>query len=502
MKNHTTTIPTSKDSKPKGGRFLPALCGILGTLILVAVIAVSAPLTVPRLLGYEMYQVLSGSMEPAIPVGSVIYVKQSVPEEIQAGEIIAFFREEGDVVTHRVVDNHTVERELITKGDANEIQDFQPVPYNALIGRVERHIPVVGSFMGLLAGNIGKAYLLCLTACGVMFNILAGRLRRRNHERELIAESAFLREMTLQELGVKTEDQSEREREKSKTGHGRKKRKRKRVLRGVLMGLMLAVFCASAAQVLFIRHQYKIGEELYDAAAAQFTASSEPVGFEVPEQERASQAQPEPRRIPELAPIQVDFKSLKEINPDVTGWIYCPGTVINYPVLHGKTNDDYLHRSYDKSYNVSGSIFIEETNERDLSDCNYIIYGHHMGDRSMFATLDRWQEQGYFDEHPIMWLLTPEQDYKVSLYSAYTVSAYDKVYSVFHARNAEFDHWLEKSKIDSVVESELELDPDAHYVMLSTCAYVFENARSVVHGQLQPASSAGGAALTDAAAKP
>ncbi len=58
----------------RGGKLIPALCNLLGTLILVLVIASCLPLTVPRLFGYEIYEVVSGSMEPEIPVGSVIYV--------------------------------------------------------------------------------------------------------------------------------------------------------------------------------------------------------------------------------------------------------------------------------------------------------------------------------------------------------------------------------------------------------------------------------------------
>ena len=489
-----------KSGKPKGGKILPALCGVLGTLILLAVIAVSAPLTVPRLLGYEMFEVLTGSMEPEIPVGSVIYVKYIQPELIQEQEVVAFYKSEGDVVTHRVVDNHTVERELITKGDANEINDFEPVPYENLIGRVERHVPVVGRFMSLLAGTVGKLYLLCLAACGVMFNILASRLRRRNHERELIAEAAFLREMTLQELGIETENEPEEKSRTRVTGRPKKKTKKKRVLRGVIMGLMLLVFCASTAQVLFIRHQYRIGEELYDAAAAQFTAVSEPVTVEITGPE--GEAAPIIQRIPEVAPIKVDFKELKKVNPDVTGWIYCPDTVINYPVLHGETNDDYLHHSYDKSYNVSGSIFVEETNRRDFVDVNNILYGHHMGDKSMFATLDRWQEQSYLDEHPYMWLLTPEQDYRIALFSAYTISAYSDTYQVFPDRSPAFEQYLQNAEGLSAVKADVEVSPDSKYVLLSTCAYVFENARSVIHGKLDPASSAGGVPLKDAVMKP
>ncbi len=164
-------------TKKKGRKLIPALCNILGSLILIAVIASCLPLTVPRLFGYEIYEVVSGSMEPRIPVGSVIYVARAVPEEIKENEIIAF--ESGNsVITHRVVENHLVEGEFITKGDANAGEDLKAAPYQSLIGRVTLHLPMLGRLMTLYTSVVGKAYAICFAACGAMLNMLAGRLRR------------------------------------------------------------------------------------------------------------------------------------------------------------------------------------------------------------------------------------------------------------------------------------------------------------------------------------
>lgn len=177
MKNEETSSAGRRPVK-KGGKLVPALCNIIGTLILLSVIAVCLPVTVPRFLGYQIYNVVSGSMEPEIPVGSAIYVKAAPPEEIQEGEIIAF--QSGDsIVTHRVVKNQQVEGKFTTKGDANAQEDLNAVDYAALIGRVTRHFPMLGEFMVILTSNVGKVYVICFAACGVMFNLLAGRLRER-----------------------------------------------------------------------------------------------------------------------------------------------------------------------------------------------------------------------------------------------------------------------------------------------------------------------------------
>ena len=175
---------TSSSRRPikKGGMFLPALCNIIGTLILVAVIATSVPLAIPRFLGYETYNVTSGSMEPALPVGSVIYVQYVEPETVKTDDIIAFFSG-GSVVTHRVVNNNLFEGKFTTKGDANPMVDFSDVPYSDLVGVVKYHIPVLGNYLMVYSNPITKYYLLAIAFCGVMFNMLAGVFRRRAEER-------------------------------------------------------------------------------------------------------------------------------------------------------------------------------------------------------------------------------------------------------------------------------------------------------------------------------
>lgn len=157
---------------------LPAFCSLAGALILLCVIGAFLPLTIPNLLGYQIYEVVSGSMEPEIPVGSVIYVKEAKPEEIEKGEIIAFMRN-SSVITHRVEENRFVEGEFITKGDANSKEDVMPVDYDSLIGRVTCHIPVLGILLSVLASGVGKLYAGGFAACGFMFLMLAEKIRER-----------------------------------------------------------------------------------------------------------------------------------------------------------------------------------------------------------------------------------------------------------------------------------------------------------------------------------
>lgn len=163
--------------RTKGGKLIPALCNALGTLILLSVIGFCLLMTGPRMMGYEVYHVVSGSMEPEIPVGSVIYVKPAAPELMMERDIIAFWSNES-VICHRVVENKTVEGTFTTKGDANAGEDMNEVPYDALIGQVTAHYPALGALMEIYTGTVGKIYVIVFAACGVMLNMLAGRMRK------------------------------------------------------------------------------------------------------------------------------------------------------------------------------------------------------------------------------------------------------------------------------------------------------------------------------------
>ncbi|MBR1780943.1 MAG: signal peptidase I [Oscillospiraceae bacterium] len=173
------TVPQKqKKTRKRGGWILPFLCNLLGTVFLLAVIAVLLPVTLPKVMGFQVYRIVSASMEPTIPVGSIVYVEPARGSEIELNEIIAF-QDEGSVVTHRVKENHPVEGEFITQGDANAVEDLTPVAYSSLIGRVKYHFPYMGDLMYFVTGTLGKVYLVCVIACGVMLQILAHRLRDR-----------------------------------------------------------------------------------------------------------------------------------------------------------------------------------------------------------------------------------------------------------------------------------------------------------------------------------
>ena len=176
------------------GLFLPNLLRVLGISVMVAVILTALPLTLPRLFGLSVYHVTSGSMEPELPEGSVAYTRYLQPELVEQGDVIAFLHN-GSVVMHRVVRNRMVEGDYITKGDANDALDPEPVSYGALVGRVEYHVPRLGRMLSVYEDRMGKTYIFMVAASGLMLELLGRSIReRRREERKMILEETILAE--------------------------------------------------------------------------------------------------------------------------------------------------------------------------------------------------------------------------------------------------------------------------------------------------------------------
>lgn len=161
---------------------LPAVVRIIGTALLVLLVAACIPLTVPRFFGFQVYSVISGSMEPSIPIGSLVYIRSVEPAEVQESDVIAFYGAEdsASIITHRVVENRTFMGEFVTKGDANSEEDLNPIPYAQFIGRVEHSFPRVGALAELLTSQTGKAAAGGLIVVAILLHILAGILDSRS----------------------------------------------------------------------------------------------------------------------------------------------------------------------------------------------------------------------------------------------------------------------------------------------------------------------------------
>lgn len=144
------------------------ICNILSTLVLLMLAAVAAVILVPMLMGYKEMAVLSGSMEPTIPVGSIVYVKPLDDASLlEPGDICTYTMADGEtMVTHRVVSVDPESQTLITKGDANEAEDGA-ISFGQVFGETQFHLP----YLGYIAIN-AKTPTGILAVCGVLVVVI------------------------------------------------------------------------------------------------------------------------------------------------------------------------------------------------------------------------------------------------------------------------------------------------------------------------------------------
>ena len=186
----------------------------------------------------------------------------------------------------------------------------------------------------------------------------------------------------------------------------------------------------------------------------------------------------------ESAPITVDFDSLIEQNGDVVGWLFCENTPINYPVLQSTDNNYYLRKMINKKYNIAGSIFMDYRSQSDMSSLNTIVYGHNMKNDTMFGTFTEYKKQSYYDEHPLLWFLTPEHNYKIELIAGYVTSSTSDVYKVFHIKD-DLDNHIKASIKKSTFVSGVNIAEVDNIITLSTCSYEYSTARYVLIGNVK-----------------
>ena len=257
--------------------------------------------------------------------------------------------------------------------------------------------------------------------------------------------------------------------------------------------LFLGIFLYSGIRILGILREYRVGKQTYEALTefVQIPETTQPASETTrpDKKEKPSTAllpeQTQPAEEEIIWPV-VDFEGLQDINPDVAAWIYVEGTPINYPVVRGEDNDEYLYQLFDGTYNSSGSIFMDYRNERDFSDRHTILYGHHMSGDGMFAWVNEYVAQDFSKEHPTCLLLTPEANYTLEFFAGYVDDTDSDAWRLNFSSDEAYGLWLEQSIEKSTFTGSVIPTSQERVVTFSTCAYDFEDARCVLLGVLKP----------------
>jgi sortase B len=180
----------------------------------------------------------------------------------------------------------------------------------------------------------------------------------------------------------------------------------------------------------------------------------------------------------------VNFKTLLKVNEDVKAWIYLEGTEIDYPVLQTTNNEYYLYHMFNGEENGAGSIFIDYRNEAPFEEFNTVLHGHRMKDGSMFKPLVQYSDRGFYENHKVIQITTPDQEYDCQVFAAATIPADSDLYQFEFYSEEDREYYLNRLAAVNELPTEVKVDASDKIVMMSTCTAQLDENRYCVFGKL------------------
>lgn len=178
------------------------------------------------------------------------------------------------------------------------------------------------------------------------------------------------------------------------------------------------------------------------------------------------------------------LEELQTINPDVCAWLTIDGTNIDYPVVIGEDNMEYVNKDIYGEFALSGAIFLDSSNARDVSDSYTLIYGHHMANGAMFGDVVEFVNTDYFNDHTSGTLYLPDATYSIELFACVQVDAYDSVIYNPAAQAGDVSELLNYMNEIAVQSRYIGVQPSDQVIGLSTCSEATTNGRVVLFGRL------------------
>lgn len=180
------------------------------------------------------------------------------------------------------------------------------------------------------------------------------------------------------------------------------------------------------------------------------------------------------------------LSELVEVNSDVCGWLTIDDTHIDYPVVRGKDDMEYINQDVYGNFAFSGSIFMDSENASDFSDSYTLIYGHHMENGAMFGDVVEFTDPAYFESHKSGILFTPTGEaYEILIFACVKTDAYDTmIYYPDFQEQGNVLPLLEYVKENAVCYRENDVRSGDSIIGLSTCDESSTNGRVVLFGKL------------------
>ena len=174
------------------------------------------------------------------------------------------------------------------------------------------------------------------------------------------------------------------------------------------------------------------------------------------------------------------FAALRAINPDVIAWLTVDNTNIDYPVVQGEDNFEYLNKDARGDDAVAGSIFLDAACDPQFHEPYEVIMGHHMQYGKMFGDLDKFLDQRFFDENRSASIMLPDRTLDLDIVAVLTADAYDGIIFGTPACQERMDRLVSYVGEQAVHQRPGEYSPSDQLVALSTCASSGATARTVL----------------------
>lgn len=208
-------------------------------------------------------------------------------------------------------------------------------------------------------------------------------------------------------------------------------------------------------------------EEVNATETAEKVSDIKPIELEEEEERKELKSNENREDFPEM---EVDFKALREKNPDTVGWLYVGSCGISYPILQGEDNDYYMNHTFEGTVNSSGAIIMDYRDDKYLKDWNTFIYGHNMKNGSMFGSLKKLlKDETLYDSDPYIYVYLPGYIYRYKIFSYYKDKPDSKMYWTADTLQ-EYRQYIRDALSLSVRDLGVETSEENNMVTLVTCS--------------------------------
>lgn len=241
--------------------------------------------------------------------------------------------------------------------------------------------------------------------------------------------------------------------------------------------VVFAVFAVSVYKVAKSGADSKESDRAYGEMSARFAEYTE---------KYAASRKGERAAVDDGTSAEIEYvKALCEGNDSIRGWIRIDDSPVDYPVLQGMNNSEYVSRLADGSYNIFGSIFLDCRNSKDFSDRHNIIYGHNTTKGSMFGSLKEYKDKAYFDSHPSFVIYTPDCVLTCSIFAVRRTDAYGDDYDTELGSDDEVAAYVAKAMDGSFYDTGVDVEPGDSIITLSTCERMYRaRERITIHAKV------------------